>query len=367
MKITHKSSSVLADQLFPVKAENNQLEILDISPEQRRLHTETYDFTVATIYDNLKSGAIFIPQFQRSYVWNRSQASRLIESLVIQCPIPVIYLNQEQDERLSVIDGNQRLQSIKLFLNDGYALRGLTTYPELEGYVFSELDPRIRRHILNRTLRCIAILKETHPQIKFDVFERLNTGAVQLNPQELRHGIYHGDLMKRLEKFSQNTTWRDLSGITSDTRMKGAELILRFLAMYEDLKTYQKPLSEFLNGFCHRNQNPSSEQLNKWSALFPDTVRRTQQLLGKLAFRSLDEQGKPNKNINAALFDAQMVAIAHHTGELHRPEPQLLKKKLMALYEETEFKESITAGTSATSLVKFRISRFASFIKELES
>jgi len=71
---------------------------------------------------------------QRSSVWNRSRASRLLESLVIQCPIPVIYLNQEQDEKLSVIDGNQRLRSIQLFLDDEYALRGLTTYPELEGY-----------------------------------------------------------------------------------------------------------------------------------------------------------------------------------------------------------------------------------------
>jgi len=367
MKIVQKSSTVLADQLFPVKAESAQVEILEIAPEQRRLHTETYDFTVATIHDNLKSGAIFIPQFQRSYVWNRSQASRLIESLVIQCPIPVIYLNQEQDERLSVIDGNQRLQSIRLFLNDEYALRGLTTYPELEGYSFSELDPRIRRHILNRTLRCIAILKETHPQIKFDVFERLNTGAVQLNPQELRHGIYHGTLMRQVEKLTQVPVWRDLSGFTSDTRMKGAELILRFVAMYEDLKVYQKPLSEFLNNFCHRNQNPSTDQLDAWTTLFSDTVQRTQRLLGKLAFRSLDEQGKPNKNINAALFDAQMVAIAHHTGEVHRPEQRVLKQKLMALYEEPEFKESITAGTSATNLVKLRISRFASFLKSLEA
>ena len=367
MKIVPKSSTVLADQLFPVKNEGPQVEILEIPPEQRRLHTETYDFTVATIFDNLKSGAIFIPQFQRSYVWNRSQASRLIESLVIQCPIPVIYLNQEQDEKLSVIDGNQRLSSIRLFLSDEFALRGLSTYPELEGYSFSQLDPRIRRHILNRTLRCIAILKETHPQIKFDVFERLNTGAVQLNPQELRHGIYHGALMRRVEKLARLPAWRDLSGITSDTRMKGAELILRFLAMYQDINIYQKPLSEFLNSFCQRNQNPPDDQLDKWTQLFSDTVRRAQSLLGKLAFRSLDEKGNPNKNINAALFDAQMVAIAHHTGELHRPGQRSLKEQLMALYDEPGFKESITAGTSATNLVKSRISRFATFLKSLEA
>ncbi len=79
--------------------------ILSIPPEQRKLHTETYDFTVDTIAERLENGTVFIPEFQRKYVWTDAQASRLIESLIIQCPVPVIYLNQESDESLAVIDG----------------------------------------------------------------------------------------------------------------------------------------------------------------------------------------------------------------------------------------------------------------------
>ena len=114
---------------------------------------------------------MFVPRFQRGYVWTDPQASRLIESLIIQCPIPVIYLSQEPDERLSVIDENQRLQSILRYLDNTFELRGLTAYPELEGSRYFQLDPRFQRHIVNRTLRCIVIMKDTHPQVKFDVFE----------------------------------------------------------------------------------------------------------------------------------------------------------------------------------------------------
>ncbi|HEU4708759.1 MAG TPA: DUF262 domain-containing protein, partial [Methylophilaceae bacterium] len=203
----NKTGTNLANILFPEAKEQEDFAdgILSIAPEQRKLHTETYDFTVETIVEKLEDKSIFIPHFQRRYVWSDAQASRLIESLIIQCPIPVIYLNQEPDERLSVIDGNQRLTSIARFLKNEFALKGLTAYPELEGSRFFELDPRFQRHIQNRTLRCIVILKDTHPQVKFDVFERLNTGATRLTPQEIRHGLYFGDLMTLATKVVKDT------------------------------------------------------------------------------------------------------------------------------------------------------------------
>ncbi|MDM8551285.1 DUF262 domain-containing protein [Desulfobacterales bacterium HSG2] len=319
------------------------------------------------MYDYLKKGDIYIPEFQRSYVWNRIQASRLIESLIIQCPISVLYLNQDRDEKLSVIDGNQRLQSIKLYLSDEYPLRGLTTYPELEGFYFSELDPRISRHILNRTLRCVAVLKDTHPQIKFDVFERLNTGAVQVNPHELRHGIFHGDLIETLDELSKEPVWKDVSGIKNDKRMKGAELILRFIALREDLKQYKRPLSGFLNNFCEKNQNPGKQKLLSWKTSFLQTIKNVNILLGDFAFRIFDEKRKINKNISAALYDAQMIGISNIPGKLPKISQGSLKRKLMALYQEEEFRQSITSGTSTSRSVRYRISRFKDFLNSLES
>ena len=256
---TNQSTS-LADKLFPDTIVED-IDILNIPPAERRLRTETYDFTVSTLLEYLKQGHISIPVFQRGYVWSKTQASRLIESLIINCPIPVIYLCQNSDETLSVIDGNQRVNSIKLFLNDEFDLKGLSAYPELDGLFFSDLDPRFQRHILNRTLRCICILKDTHPQIKFDVFERLNTGSVKLSAHELRHGLYMGTLMQKIELLSKNSVFKRLTMTENDKRMKADELILRFFAFSSSWRDYNKPLADFLNRYCELNKNMSCSHL----------------------------------------------------------------------------------------------------------
>jgi Protein of unknown function DUF262 len=147
-----ENQKALADRLFPITrpTDGEDVELSNIPPEQRRLHTETADLTVSSLHQYMTNVKIEIPEFQRGYVWTRTQASRLIESLLIQCPIPVIYFSQGQDNKLVVIDGNQRLLSIKLFINDALELQGLTTYPELNGYTWSNLDPRFRDHVNNR-------------------------------------------------------------------------------------------------------------------------------------------------------------------------------------------------------------------------
>lgn len=359
-------SKKLADQLFPVIDEKEAFDVLDIPPNKRKLHTETYDFSISTIYDHLKAGHIYIPRFQRSYVWNRGQASRLIESLIIQCPIPVLYFDQSEDSRFSVIDGNQRLTSIKLFLDNEFALRGLTAYPELEGTYYSDLDPRIRRHINNRTLRCISILPDTHPQIKFDVFERLNTGSVQLTPQELRHGIYHGSLIDRVEKISKNPKWKNLTRIRQDKRMKRSELVLRFIAMANDLDNYFKPLSGFLNNFADRYQNASEERLDNWENEFLEAVERMDILYGQLSFRPFDKEFRAQNAINTALFDAQMVAVFRvkpSTKGFNRRRQEKLWRATAELFEDTDFARTIGAGTSSKTSVIRRIDKYTRFLK----
>lgn len=363
-----QDSKKLADKLFPEQKSDLEYDILEIPPEKRRLHIETFDFSVSTICEYLDNGHIYIPEYQRGYVWNRSQASRLIESLIIQCPIPIIYLNQEQDEKLSVIDGNQRLNSIHLFLQDGFSLQGLTAYPELEGYNFSSLDPRIKRHILNRTLRCITILKETHPQIKFDVFERLNTGAVQLNAQEIRHGTYFGKFLSLIDDLVDEKIWKKIIGIRNDKRMKSEELVLRFFALTMELDKYQKPLNLFLNNYCEKNRNLSDQRILELKALFLNTINAVNYLFDDTAFKVTDENQKPLVgNINAALFDAQMVGVAKIISEglsIKIKNKKLFNNNYYELLQNPDFKESITSGTSATTSVKTRIDLFYSFLKK---
>lgn len=348
----------LADILFPVRASRDDEEggVLSVPPNERRLQTETYDFTVSTIETLLREEKILVPDFQRNYVWTRVQASRLIESLIIQCPIPVVYLDQEDDGTLKVIDGNQRLMSIKLFMENGFKLRGLAAFPDLNGLLFRELDSRFRSHIENRTIRCITILKETHPQIKFDVFERLNTGAVQLNPQELRHGLYHGKLMEKLDEWGQYPAWKALSGIKDDKRMRGSELILRFLALTYELQDYEKPLATFINKFAQRYRN--TNRMDEFESQFKKTVDGVNRLFGVNSFRLLDKGGKPERNFNSAVFDAQMVgfALANPPGlELTVSQRRSFATSYVRLQADPEFNRAITASTSDPPLVQLRV------------
>lgn len=366
MYMKTNNSTSLADKLFPDNKVED-IDILNIPPADRRLRTETYDFTVSTLVDYLKQGHISVPNFQRGYVWNKTQASRLIESLIINCPIPVIYLSQNADETLSVIDGNQRINSIKLFLNDEYDLKGLSAYPELEGLIYSELDPRLQRHILNRTLRCICILKDTHPQIKFDVFERLNTGSIKLSAHELRHGLYMGEMMRTIEEISSNSVFKALTMTQNDKRMKADELALRFFAFSAGWRNYVKPMADFLNKYCEQHRNPSDEELQVLRKKFLDTINKVQQVLGNKAFRTFDAAKKSPK-FNAALYDAQMITFS----ELELSDDDIQHLRINNIVERNydfitsaPFAVYISRATTDNNYVTGRINGYKQFIQSI--
>jgi len=362
-----KDSSNLADVLFPSLEEQDLADsVLNIPPEQRRLHTETYDFNVVTLVQMLKSKHIFVPEFQRRYVWSDAQASRLIESLIIQCPIPVLYLNQERDERLSVIDGNQRLISISRYLNNEFPLKGLTAYPELRGLRFSQLDKRFQRHIENRTLRCIAIMKDTHPQVKFDVFERINSGSVRLTSQEIRHGLNYGEFMQLVEKLAKNKDLAHMLEIRNDKRMKTEELIIRFFALHFGLSEYKKPLSGFLNSFAESRRDITKETAKDLETLFVGTVSAVRKIFGNYAFKIFDKKLTIVSQFNAAIFDAEMVGLSLTNVDpdafTKKRRDQLIQKLADDLESDGEFFKAITQATSDELNVKRRINHLKKLI-----
>ena len=353
----------LADILFPQEPEDELEEaILSIPPERRILRTDQYDFSVGSLLAMLMKGDVKIPEFQRRYVWSDRQASRLIESLIIQCPIPVIYLNQERDETFSVIDGNQRLQSLNRFINDEFPLSGLTSYPELAGLKYSDLDKRIQRHIMNRVLRCTAILKDTHPQVKFDVFERLNSGAVALTRQELRHGLYFGPLMKKAAQIALELKFEKHLGMRKDKRMKAEELVIRFWALSSNLPNYEKPLATFLTTFVDDNRNVANGELRELETRIRLANDRVTSLFGPLAF-TYSHGGR--SKFNAAVFDAQMLACANLKPSTYDSLTKVTDK-LRTLYSDLEkdidFSKSVTLATSDKAALQGRVQRVSALL-----
>ena len=348
--------------------EEDAPEVKNIPPQQRRLQTETADYTVSTIFSLLSDNKIKIPNFQRGYVWNKSQASRLIESLIIQCPIPVIYLSQEVNGDLIVIDGQQRLSSIKYFLNDAFTLQGLTAYPELNDYTASQLDPRILDHIRNRTLRCITILKDTHPQIKYDVFERLNTGSVKLNAHELRNGLNQGSLMDRVNSLGSDKSFRVATSTKRDSRMKSSELVLRFMALLVDRGEYEKPLSGFLDGFAARNRSADVDYIGYLDARFVAAKKLCLHYFGADAFKMYNPEQQKFMAFNSAIYDAQMIGLAEcGNGEVLGGGADIdrVRSEFLKLFDDDQFVSSVQRATSDETSVRRRIDKAISAFKAI--
>lgn len=364
-KLLSRDQEALADALFPAEVEDFEDAILSIPPEKRVLRTEQYDFSVATLLSMMEKEEVSIPEFQRRYVWSDRQASRLIESLIIQCPIPVIYMNQEKDETFSVIDGNQRLSSLKRFLEDAFPLSGLTSYPELAGLKYSELDARFQRHISNRVLRCTVILKETHPQVKFDVFERLNSGAVALTRQEIRHGLYYGTLLKTASVVAKKLRLDTYFSGRKDKRMKAEELVVRFWALHESIGAYEKPLASFISNYTELNRNPVSKELSNLQRDVEVAHQRVLELFGGHAF-SFAKNGRAR--FNAAVFDAQMLACAKLSSQrfdVLRAKTMAIKKAYQELQKNTEFARSVTLATSDKAALQGRIQKVTGLLKSI--
>lgn len=342
----------LASLLYPDQQEDFAESIVDITPEKRRLQTETMDYTVSSLIDKFRKGDVYIPNFQRNYEWQAPQASRLIESLIIQCPIPVIYLSQDSDERLSVIDGNQRINAINKFLNDEFQLTGLTVYPELSGKKYSDLDHRFQRHIQGRVLRCLTILKETHPQIKFDVFERLNTGSLKLTYQELRHGIYFGDLIKVCTDIADKIEKDDLKLFGKTSRMKIEELVLRFIAFHTMRVNYSKPLTGFLNTVAEKGKKLSKKDQLEYPLLFHKALENAKEMFKDKAFRHFTDKSK--SQFNAAIYDVQMHLAANIQKTVSFDKAITTMEKL---FKDEEFSDSIKRATSDENSVRIRFNK----------
>lgn len=364
-KMLAQDQESLADALFPAEIEDIEDAILSIPPEKRILRTDQYDFSVSSLVEMMNKGDVKIPEFQRRYVWSDRQASRLIESLIIQCPLPVIYMNQERDETFSVIDGNQRLNSLKRYLEDEFPLSGLTSYPELAGLKFSQLDKRFQRHIANRVMRCTIILKDTHPQVKFDVFERLNSGAVALTRQELRHGLYYGKLLKLAAEVVKELKLDTHLGSGADKRMKAEEFVIRYWALSKGIGHYEKPLATFISNYAEENRNPTDSELEKLKSNILSTYKRATNLFGRYSF-SFAKNGKPR--FNAAVFDAQMVSSSKLSKEKYDNlalKTDAVQDAYKELQKDDEFIKSVTLATSDKASLQGRIHRITTLLNEL--
>jgi hypothetical protein len=341
-----------------------------LAPPDRRLITQPYDLAVTDLANQIDAERLHLqPVYQRRYVWDNRKASKLVESLLINVPIPVCYLAEEADGTRSVIDGQQRLRSLYRFLDNQFALTGLEVLPELNRKRFHQVTDRQQRLIGNRTIRCIVISEDSDPDIRFDVFERLNTGSVSLTAQELRNSVYRGSFNLLLKELaSANELRRCLAG-RSDTRMAFEELVLRFFALDDRLTTYRPSLKRFLNDYMRDHRKLTGDALNQKHRRFIETATKAYSVYGENCFRRVT--GSTDNfawvtTINSALYDVVMLNFARVDAEqLIAQRIEVLGATIELILENEEFGDAISLATGDRSRLHRRVRLFAERLDKL--
>jgi hypothetical protein len=326
-------------------------------PPERRVVTQPVDLSVQTLIEQWDSKLLTLPDINREYVWDNGKASRLIESLILNIPIPVLYFAETSDAKYEIIDGHQRVRSIVRYLSNQFSLSGVAVLREYKGSRFHKLPEREQRFLKMRTLRTILISIDSHPNMKFEIFERLNTGAILLNAQEIRNSIYRGSFNNLLHELAKSETFRILIKTKAPRRrMVDEEIILRFFALSSLLDKYRTPLKRFLNEYMGSLKDSGSDTIDALKTKFDNTVSKVNSLLGAAAFRITDALGKPvDPTINRALFDAQMLACSWLTDD-QDCDVKRVRKEVSHLFTEESFLDSIqrATGDRARTLKRIR-------------
>lgn len=321
------------------------------------------DPDVEGLVRRLRREEILIPTFQRDYVWNITEASQFIESLLMGLPVPgVFFANDPKTNKLLVIDGQQRLKSL-LFFYDGYfnpqpeekrqRVFTLTkVQKQLEDKTYKTLEDRDRITLDNSVIHA-TIVKQNNPPGEdtstYHIFARLNSGGRLLAPQQIRVALYHGELMKWLKTSNDITTWRSIFGKPSP-RLKDQELILRFVALYHDSQKYARPMEEFLSLFSGRWTNPNENVLLDVDRRFRDCIELFWKGLERSVFR-------PTRALNAAVFDSCMVGLARRLEREPYPTPEQVREAYNQLLADKDYSEAVSRSTADEKFVARRLSK----------
>lgn len=319
------------------------------------------DYSLELIANRVVSGDIIIPFYQRRFVWKLEQASKLIESFLMGLPVPQVFLYENDENQLEVIDGQQRIMSIKYFFEglfgeedrqgrrQVFKLTGLSERSEYNGKAFSELSPRDQRKLKNSTLRAIQI-KQLTPhggaESVFHIFERLNTGGTQLKAQEIRSAVYRGPIVERLNELNSLESWQDSLGLAKpDRNQKDVEFVLRLFSMFESWEQYEKPMLKFLNSSMANNREFDSDRAVRFSERF--------RYASELVSEALEKPFRPAGIINSGVLEGVMVPLL----EGQNITTQELKDRYPLLLRDEMFLDTISRRTTDTTVVRQRIRR----------
>lgn len=355
-----------------------QLEVLDraltreelddlVSPETSPVAVTfaTQDFDVSGLVQRLNRGSMLVPSFglddprmttagfQRGFVWSKAQMDRFVESLLLGYPVPGIFLvKQGGDNRMLVLDGQQRLVTLQRFYEGIHAGKAFSLEyvgKEFKNLTYKAMEESLRFKLDDSYLQATIVAADGSDEVNeavYQIFERLNAGGTQLTPHEIRVALYAGELIAFLETLNQGDEWRRLYGKKS-ARIRDQELILRVLALYLSSKSYARPLKAFLNRFAASHRRMDND-IRTAGELF---VRATQALLSFAGPRALRRPGAGQ--VNAAQAEAVLVGVMHALAADRLVAD--LGEALVGLFKKPEFLAATSRATADRDAVTERL------------
>jgi hypothetical protein len=326
------------------------------------------DYPVDSLVKRVEVGDVVVPRFgwnmnesaeivgfQRDYVWPRPKADRFIESLLLGLPVPGIFLVREQSGRLLVLDGHQRLYTIHAYCQgiiNGQEYRLGSVQERFSGKRYKDLDTEDRRRLDDSIIHATVVRQDepTEDQSSiYVIFERLNTGGVNLQPQEIRVALYHGRLVGVMSELNEFRPWRHLYGSKS-RRLKDIEMILRFFAFFYYEGAYRSPMKDFLNRYMSSNRDLQRQGADELTRNFQEVTSFVDDAIGPAAFR-------PVRAVNAAVIDSVLVGVARRlsSGPVHDKEQ--FRHAYASLLQDPHYKSAVETGTSQEANVEARMTR----------
>lgn len=358
------------------------------------------DFNVTTLFHFVESGAVVVPGFQRHFVWDIRRSSKLIESLILGLPVPQLFLYEKGKNKFLVIDGQQRLMSIYYFIKQRYPRKEkraeLRLIFDKHGRIPDEVlhddayftnfrlqlparlpaqpNPFARKSYstlgdskVQLDLRPIrnVIVKQNSPDNDdssvFEIFSRLNSGGMNLTPQEIRLSLYHSDFYNHLMELNTRPLWRRVLGTNNpDIHQKDVEILLRMFAMLVDHAEYAPSMMKFLNQFSKKCQKQSAEQNTYLTTLF-DSFLESASKLPANAFLS-----KKTQRFSIALIEAVFTAAALEAFAKRRLiTGNLSISSIGKLADDQLFQDAATKASTSKSNVDARLKRGRDLIASL--
>lgn len=330
------------------------------------VRTETR--TVSEVVTRIERGRyILAPDFQRDFVWEPKKQSKLIESCVMRIPLPVLYVAEGNDGRITVVDGLQRLSTFSRFLNDDLALTGLGNDHPLMGKRFSNLPLNMKERIEDTQLTLYILDRSAPQRAQLDIFERVNGGSV-LSRQQMRNAIYSGAGTRWLREMSRSDAFLKATGSSLNKKiMRDREAVNRFAGFFLlDWRSYANgDMDEFLARTIEKLNRSSDTSLALFGRELTLSMEHNYAIFGRHSFRkSLGEaSGAQRSVVNIALFDVLSWAFTKVASAVEEDGSEIAER-VRALISDAQFQHAITNSTNSTKQVRTRFEMVADALSD---